>query len=321
MNQAEVIGRRGRVRPAEAPRSVQRVRAFWNTEACGTHFVEPSDDPGEFFAKYRDFRYRTEWHIPEFARFEQARDAHVLEIGCGNGVDGAMFAASGAHYTGIDLTDEALEATQRHFAAAGLTGQFRHENCESLSFPNETFDVVYSFGVLHHTPEPEAAVREVYRVLKPGGKALVMLYHKHSFNYYVRIMGFMRARVLLRVLSRLGRWEADRRRLRAGHIEGVRGNASREVWRLHYENFLERGFDYLRAESFVHHATDGPECPCAFVYTRQSAAQLFSQFRSIEMSVAHLPLNKYPIARYVPRAVERFVARCLGWHLLIRATK
>ena len=321
MDHTEVIGRRGRVGPIAAPRSVQRVRAFWNTEACGTHFVEPSDDPAEFFDRYRAFRYRTEWHIPEFAGFEQARDRRLLEIGCGNGVDGAMFAAAGAHYTGVDLTDEALSATRRHFAAAGLDGQFRQENCESLSFADESFDIVYSFGVLHHTPEPEAAVREVHRVLKPGGKALVMLYHRHSFNYYVRILGFMRARVLLRILSRAGRWEADRKRLRSAQIQGVRGNASHKVWQIHYENFLEHGWDYLRAKNFVHHATDGPECPCAFVYSRRDAAQLFSAFRSVEISVAHLPLNKYPIARHAPRALEKLVAKCLGWHLLIRATK
>src|SRR5689334_21307992 len=136
---------------------VERVRAFWDTEACGTHFVTQYTSDREFFAKYREFRYRTEWHIPTFAAFAEAAGKQVLEIGCGNGADGAMFALNGADYTGVDLTAEAVDATRRHFLAADLPGKFRQENSERLSFADESFDIVYSFGVLHHTPRPDQA--------------------------------------------------------------------------------------------------------------------------------------------------------------------
>ena len=108
---------------------VERVRAFWDTEACGTHYVTHFASDREFFSKYREFRYRTEWHIPEFAAFSAAAGKHVLEIGCGNGTDGVMFALNGASYTGVDLTAEAVDATRRHFAVEGLRGVFRQENC------------------------------------------------------------------------------------------------------------------------------------------------------------------------------------------------
>ena len=136
---------------------LQKVRAFWNTEACGTHFVQRFADEGDFFSKYREFRYRTERHIPAFASFAQAGGKRVLEIGCGNGADGVMFASHGAHYVGVDLTPEAIDATKRHFAAEGLDGQFQLENGERLSFADDSFDIVYSYGVLHHTPAPRLA--------------------------------------------------------------------------------------------------------------------------------------------------------------------
>lgn len=302
---------------------LQQVRDFWNTEACGTHFVGRSADDRDFFSRYRQFRYRTEWHIPAFASFADARGQRVLEIGCGNGADARMFAAGGAEYTGIDLTPEAVEATRRHFAAEGLCGQFRVESCEQLNFADDSFDIVYAFGVLHHTPDPERAVREVHRVLRPGGVARIMLYHRHSFNYYVRILGYMRARVLLKAASRVGRWHSDRRRTGPARdrLIGLRGNASATVWEIHYANFLREGWKYLRAANFVHHCTDGPECPYAYTYSRRDVARLFGQFRAVDSSVAHFPLNKYPGGRFIPRRVERQLARLVGWHLLIRATK
>jgi ubiquinone/menaquinone biosynthesis C-methylase UbiE len=305
----------------QSANSLEEVRAFWNTEACGTHFVQRFADERDFFSKYREFRYRTEWHIPAFASFAQAAGKRVLEIGCGNGADGVMFASHGARYTGVDLTPEAIDATRRHFAAEGLAGQFRSENAEQLSFPDDSFDTVYSYGVLHHTLAPERAVGEVHRVLKPGGVALIMLYHRHSFNYYVRILGYMRARVLLKIVFRFGRWKTDRRRSVSGRLSGVRGNASEKVWEIHYDNFLGQGWSYLKGRNFAHHCTDGPECPRAYTYSRREATRLFAPFRSIDMAIAHFPLNKYPGGQFIPRAAERFIAERVGWHLLIRATK
>lgn len=311
---------------AEAAQHSQRlsqVRAFWDTEACGTHFVGRYRDDRDFFSRYRNFRYRTEWHIPEFALFTQASGKRVLEIGCGNGADGFMFASNGADYTAVDVTAEAVAATRRHFAAEGLTGDFRQESGDQLSFPDESFDIVYSFGVVHHSPAPELVVQEIHRVLKPGGVALVMLYHRHSFNYYVRILGYMRARILLEILSRAGAWNRDRHHARvyAKGLTGLRGNASKKVWQVHYENFLREGWSYLKASHLVHHCTDGPECPCAHTYSKRDATRLFSRFRNVDLAVAHFPLNKYPGGRWLPRAAERMLSRAVGWHLLIRAVK
>lgn len=304
----------------EQSRDIKPVQEFWNTEACGAHFVKDFKDEKEFYEKYRAFRYQTEWHLPLLVPFAEAKNKTVLEIGCGNGADGVMFAQHGALYTGVDLTQTAVDATRRHFAVMNLNGTFQVENAEKLSFPDEQFDIVYSHGVLHHTPNPVNAFNEVYRVLKKGGKAIIMLYHKRSFNYYVRIMFYMRLRALLKILSRLGKHQFDRERLRS-ELSGVRGNQEKNVWQLHYENFLRQGWSYLKPENFVHHCTDGPECPFAFVYTKSDIRRLFSRFSRVETVVAHFPLRKYRFGKWIPLWLEKFLASRLGWYLFIFATK
>lgn len=298
---------------------VEDVRSFWNTEACGTHFVETFSDARDFYEKFREHRYRTEWHIPLLVPFAEARGRKVLEIGTGNGADGAMFALNGAAYTGADLTPAALDATRRHFEVLGLTGEFKQENAERLSFADGSFDWVYSHGVLHHTPNTAAAIDEVWRVLQPGGRAIIMLYHKHSFNYWARIMAWMRLRVLAKIFSRAGRWRADRQQAQTDALFGVRGNEDRRVWDIHYRNFLREGWSYLRAASFVHHCTDGPECPVAFAFSKSDAHRLFSRFARVEMKAAHFPLRKY--SKWIPFGVEKFIAPRLGWYLFIYAWK
>lgn len=297
---------------------ISEVRSFWNTEACGTHFVEHASDEKDFFEKFREYRYRTEWHIPLLVPFAEAKGKKVLEIGTGNGAEGVMFALNGARYTGVDLTDAALEATRKHFAVMGLTGTFQKENAEHLSFADGSFDWVFSHGVLHHTPNTQTAIDEVYRVLRPGGRAIIMLYHKHSFNYYVRIMMYMRFRVLLKILSRTGRWNRDKA-VMTDSLLGVRGNEDRQVWNIHYRNFLHRGWSYLRAKSFVHHCADGPECPVAYAFSVAEIKAIFAKFRNVRTAVAHFPLTKYN--RRIPFGVEKFLAKRMGWYLFIFADK
>jgi ubiquinone/menaquinone biosynthesis C-methylase UbiE len=303
------------------PKSLSEVRSFWNVEGCGTQFVPEKKHSKEFYEKFRAFRYETEWHIPLLVPFAESRDRTVLEIGCGNGADGAMFASHGAIYTGVDLTEEAVESTRAHFNVLGLDGTFQIENAESLSFPDNSFDIVYSHGVLHHTVNPQQAIREVYRVLKPGGKAYVMLYHKNSFNYYIRVMGYMRARALATILPKFWRWKRDRAVLAHEPLVGVRGNKGAGVYQLHYKNFLKEGWSYFRPSNFVHHSTDGPECPFAYAYTREEARKLFSQFSDYSTAVAHFPLRKYGLTHKAVMPVERFIASRIGWYLFIYATK
>ena len=195
------------------------------------------------------------------------------------------------------------------------------ENAEHLSFDDRAFDIVYSLGVLHHTPEPKLAFDEVHRVLKPNGKAIIMLYHKNSFNYYFRIMLYMRARVLIKIFSRIGNWKADRAGVGNNLLVGLRGNQSKKIWDIHYKNFLTKGWGYLKANNFVNHCTDGPECPLAKVFTKSDIRKAFSEFKDVDVKSNILSSTKVPVGKWIPFGVERFLAARLGWNLLIIAIK
>jgi hypothetical protein len=156
-------------------------------------------------------------------------------------------------------------------------------------------------------------------VLNPGGRAIIMLYHKASFNYHFRIMFYMRLRVLLTVLPRAFIWERDRERFRAAGVSGLRGNEDQRIWEVHYANFLREGWSYLRAKNFVHHCTDGPDCPIAYAFSKKEAKNLFGKFAAAETKVAHFPLRRY--RAWVPFAVEKWLAARMGWYLFIFAQK
>ncbi len=175
----------------------ERVRAFWQEHPCGTKFADARPGTRRFYELVEEYRYQNEWHIPTAADFPGTKGLRVLEIGCGLGTDGARFAGAGADYTGIDLTEAAVELARQRFELFDLQGTFRTADAENLDFADQSFDVVYSHGVLHHTPDTAKAIREIHRVLRPGGRAVVMLYHRDSYNYRINISILRRAGVHL----------------------------------------------------------------------------------------------------------------------------
>jgi SAM-dependent methyltransferase len=147
------------------------VKAFWEAEACGERYGAEQDR----------LRYEMEPEIVPFADFESAAGKRVLEIGVGMGADFLRWARAGAHATGIDLTDRAVALTRQRLVEEGLEADVRVADAESLPFPDGHFDIVYSWGVLHHSPDPVRALGEAQRVLAPGGQLKLMLYHRHSW--------------------------------------------------------------------------------------------------------------------------------------------
>jgi SAM-dependent methyltransferase len=165
---------------------------FWNRASCGEELLLLSSDRRGYEAQ-RAERYALEPFIPEFAGFAQSRGLRMLEIGVGLGADHQSFAEGGADLYGIDLTPRAIEHTARRLALFGLKSQLAVGDAESLAFPDGFFDLVYSWGVLHHSPNTRKALQEVLRVLKPGGCARIMIYSKWSL---VGLMLWIRYAVL-----------------------------------------------------------------------------------------------------------------------------
>lgn len=163
----------------------ERVQEYWNAHPCGTQFTDRPWGSREFFDAVREDRYRRQPFMEEAVGFTRYPGRDLLEIGCGLGTDLFEFARHGARVTGLDLTPAGAALARSRFRLDDMPGGFLVGDAENLPFGDATFDVVYSFGVLHHTPDTERSIREVRRVLRPGGKAVVMLYHAHSSHYYV----------------------------------------------------------------------------------------------------------------------------------------
>jgi len=160
--------------------SKRDVHDFWNAASCGEALYLPTTDRAGYDEQARA-RYQLEPYIPELARFNEARGMRVLEIGVGLGADHQKFAEAGADLYGIDLTERAVEHTGRRLLAFGLSSRLAVGDAERLTFQDGYFDIVYSWGVIHCSPDTPKAVTEIWRVLKPGGEARIMIYYKWSF--------------------------------------------------------------------------------------------------------------------------------------------
>jgi len=287
----------------------ERVRTFWQAHPCGTKFSDAEIGTRAFFERIEAHRYEKEWHIPAAANFANTRGLRVLEIGCGLGTDGAQFAKAGADYTGVDLTNAAIDLARKRFELFGLTGKFQVADAENLDFPDESFDVVYSHGVLHHTPDIDAAVQEIHRVLKPGGRAIVMLYHRGSYNYRIGIRvlrragaGLLKTDTGIKVINVLTGEPTEALQERAAMMRATNGETS--------------------ADQLLNESTDGAGNPLARVYSRREARQLFKDFSKIELRAYFLNKRFIPIVgNLLPRSIESALASRWGWHLWIYATK
>jgi glycosyltransferase involved in cell wall biosynthesis/ubiquinone/menaquinone biosynthesis C-methylase UbiE len=158
----------------------------WNQDACGSHYVKNAElHTKEWYLEAEAYRYGeyAPW-MPETMEFARHRGKHVLEIGGGMGTDLAQWAQGGAYVTDLDLSSGHLSHAEENFRLRGLSGRFVHGDAETIPFDEASFDIVYSNGVIHHSPHTERIVSEIFRVLRPGGKAIIMVYAENSLHYW-----------------------------------------------------------------------------------------------------------------------------------------
>jgi SAM-dependent methyltransferase len=167
----------------------ERNAAFWD-ELCGTAFARSlgieSVDP-ESLRRFDEAYLRFYPYLARYLELERVRGARVLEIGLGFGTVGELLARAGAVYHGVDIAPGPVAMMRQRLAWAGLGGEERVVAGSALALPFEdgSFDRVYTIGCLHHTGNTPKGVSEVHRVLAPGGRALVMLYNRHSLRQAV----------------------------------------------------------------------------------------------------------------------------------------
>jgi len=164
--------------------SSQKSYDYWNNRPCN---IKHSDKPigtKEYFMEVTKRKYFVESHILDFADFKKYNNKRVLEVGCGIGTAAQSFAENGAIYTGIDISDYSIELAKKRFNLFDLNGSLLvHDIEQPFQQPFQPFDLVYSFGVLHHTPDINTAIKNIYNCLKPRGEFKLMLYAKNSYKY------------------------------------------------------------------------------------------------------------------------------------------
>lgn len=262
----------------------QKAREQWTRDPAGAVYGRAHEfGTREFFDEVERHRYEeyAPW-MPAVMGFDQFNSKRLLEVGCGMGTDLLQFARGGAEVTGVDLTPRSVETSRHHLELYGQSGDFAINDAESLPFGDEGFDVVYSNGVLHHTPDTAGAVREIHRVLRPGGLARVMLYHRNSWNYWFEII------------------------LHRGLLRGqlLRGRSPEEIMSRYIE------------------ANEGEGRPLVKVYSRRQARELFSMFREVKTEVRQLTQGDfYFLGHLFPQSILNALSRRIGWNVIISARK
>ena len=183
---------------------MDRVRAYWDARPCNLRHSPKTVGTKEYFDEVELRKYRVEPHIPAFADFARWSGLKVLEIGCGIGTDTINFARAGARVTAVDLSPRSIEIAQQRAQVFGLSGQigFHCADAEELSasVPVQAYDLIYAFGVIHHSAHPDRILAQLRRYCAPGGTLKLMIYHRYSWKVAGIVLGCGRGRF----------WQLDR---------------------------------------------------------------------------------------------------------------
>ena len=271
------------------------IQDFWQNHPCGEDFVGGAEnyqaDYETFFENYDKFRYTKESHILQCLNEIDFQSKRTLEIGLGQGADSEQIIKLGADWFGLDLTHESTNRVQVRLNLRKLnSGGITNGSAVEMPFADNSFDIVFSHGVLHHIPEIKKAQSEIHRILKPDGELIVMLYAKNSLNYRLSI-------AVVRRLGLIGMYFAQ------PTANGLIGQ--------HIENARKKGlWNYLKMENFIHRNTDGALNPYSKVYDLREVEKDFPDFKIVKsykrfMHAPPLPVNVLPLEK------------SLGWHLWV----
>lgn len=281
------------------------VAAYWNARPCDSDRSARPKGTRDYFAEVEADRYRYQPHVPRVLAWLDWRGKTVLEIGTGVGTDARRLSAYGARYYGINVDQGSSDLTASALRAFDLAGEVSTGSATSLPYADGMFDIVYTFGVLHHIPDVKRALSEIRRVLKPRGEILLMVYNRSSINYYVEIMFLRRLlRHCLRIpgiVSLLAAFGLPADKL-ARHRELARQPMSRDEW-------LSRN-------------TDGPDNPYSCVYGRREIEDALEGFEVLRNEVFFFDWRHWGrIGALLPRPIIEAIGRRYGWHRIVHARK
>jgi ubiquinone/menaquinone biosynthesis C-methylase UbiE len=269
-------------------KSIADVQRYWDARPCNIRHSTKRVGSKEYFDEVEARKYLVEPHIPAFAEFERWKGKRVLEVGCGIGTDSINFARAGAQLTAVELSSESLRIAEQRADVMGVADRIRfvQANAEELTsaLDDEPYDLVYSFGVIHHTPHPDRALTEMRALTAPGGTLKLMVYHRRSWKVFW-------------IVSALGKgrfWKTDE--LVAEHSEAETGCPVTYSYTRRGGRELVEGSGFEVQEVRVDHV---------FPYRIRD----YVEYRYV----------KEPYFRWMPEPLFRAFERRFGWHLLITA--
>jgi len=268
--------------------TVDEVQRYWDQRPCNIRHSPKPVGSREYFDEVEARKYFIEPHIPRFAEFERWRGKQVLEIGCGLGTDTINFARHGAEVTAIDLSAQSLELARKRAEVFGLSDRIRfyHGSAEELAsvVPPQHYDLIYTFGVIHHTPHPERVVEQMRAYARPGTTIKIMVYNKLSWKVFWILMGYGRGQF----------WRLNE--LVAKNSEAQTGCPVTYTYTRREGRALIEHSGFRLTEAFVDHI---------FPY-------------SIPQYVKYEYVKAWPWS-WMPTETFRWMERHFGWHLCLTA--
>lgn len=266
---------------------LEKVQNYWNARPCNIRHSPSPVGTRQYFDEVEARKYFVEPHIPLFAEFEKWRGKKVLEIGCGIGSDTINFARGGAQVTAVDLSTESLALAKQRAQVFGLDNiTFYQANAEELSkyVPVECYDLVYSFGVIHHTPHPERVIEQIHKYMDRESIFKIMVYHRTSWKVFWMLLKYGRKKgeTLDELIARYSEAETGCPVTYSYTTETIK-------------EFL-KGFEII--DTKIDHI---------FPYS-------IPEYRDYQF-------KKVWYFRFLPQALFRWMERRWGWHLCVTARK
>jgi len=251
------------------------IKKFWNKNTCGFFVKDKNIVDVQYFNMLSQKRYESYWEILKFAPFKLSYKKKVLEIGLGVGNDADEFVKNKANYYGIDLTSNSVNFVRERLKKKYNYKTNKITTCDSKKTPfkNNFFDIIYSFGVIHHSKNTEEIIKEIKRILKPSGKIFIMIYNRSSIFYLIEILIFRRLIILLDGIPFF--------RLFVKYFL----NNNRKIQILNYLSRVRKRYSsrvFLTNQELLNSSSDHADCPLAKVYNKKEALNLFSGFKAIK---------------------------------------
>jgi len=266
----------------------KEIQNFWNNHPLGSYEIPHAWGSKNYFIGLNKIRNSSSYFVLDFYEFKKNKNKKVLDVGCGPGWVTKNYAKARAKITSVDLSANSVFMAKKHLAYFNLKSNFNVADAEKLPFKDNTFDFICSDGVLHHTLDTKKGVQEIYRVLRPGGKAVISFYYK-NFIIYSKL--FFITKILMSLLQ-----------VKTPH--GIK-----KVLKLTPQELVRR--------------YDGADNPKGVALSKNECKKIFLEtgFKILNYRTFYFPYRFVPLAKYLPKSIKKYIDKYLGLMIFYKLKK